>query len=155
VPFDGMSAVKRTIPGAQLVAVARLFSVLSEPNRLGLVQALRDGPLTVSELVEASGMKPASVSKHLGLLHHHRLMKRRREGICVRYEVLDPAVFVLCKLTCGKVGRDARRAGQGTEDGPWLASCGVAVAGTVLMGYKPGQHPKTSRKATVKWLRLL
>jgi DNA-binding transcriptional ArsR family regulator len=51
---------------AQLAAVARLFSVLSEPSRLGLVQALRDGPLTVSELVKANGMKQANVSKHLG-----------------------------------------------------------------------------------------
>ena len=67
----------------QLTAVAGVFSVLSEPGRLGLVQALRDGPLTVSELVEASGMKQPNVSKHLGLLHLRGLVKRRREGIVV------------------------------------------------------------------------
>ncbi|MCX6925670.1 MAG: metalloregulator ArsR/SmtB family transcription factor [Verrucomicrobia bacterium] len=89
----------------QLAAVARLFSVLSEPSRLALLQALRDGPLTVSELVEASGMRQANVSKHLGVLYHHRLVKRRREGICIRYEVLDPMVFTLCNLACGKAGR--------------------------------------------------
>jgi ArsR family transcriptional regulator len=77
---------------------------LSEPGRLVLLQALRDGPLTVSDLVEASGMKQANVSKHLGLLHQHWLVQRRREGICVRYEVLDPMVFALCKLACGKLG---------------------------------------------------
>jgi len=90
----------------QLAAIARLFSVLSEPSRLVLLQALRDGPLTVSELVEVSGMKQANVSKHLGLLYHHRLVKRQREGICVRYEVLDPMVFALCNLVCGKMGRE-------------------------------------------------
>ena len=88
----------------QLAAIARLFSVLSEPSRLVLLQALRDEPLTVSELVEASGMKQANVSKHLGLLCHHRLVKRQRDGICVRYEILDPVVFELLKLGCGKVG---------------------------------------------------
>jgi DNA-binding transcriptional ArsR family regulator len=92
----------------QLAAVARVFSVLSEPSRLVLLQALRDGPLTVSELVEASGMKQANVSKHLGMLHQHRLVERRREGICVRYEILDPMVFALCNLVCGKVGRDVK-----------------------------------------------
>jgi DNA-binding transcriptional ArsR family regulator len=95
---------------AQLAAVARVFSVLSEPSRLALVQALRDGPLTVSELVEASGMKQANISKHLGMLHQHRLVKRQREGTCVRYEILDPMVFALCKLVCGKVGRDVKYA---------------------------------------------
>ena len=87
----------------QLAAVARVFSVLSEPSRLVLLQALRDGPLTVSELVEASGMKQANVSKHLGVLHHHRLVKRQRESICVRYEIADPIVFALCELVCGKM----------------------------------------------------
>jgi DNA-binding transcriptional ArsR family regulator len=60
----------------QLAAVARLFCVLSEPSRLALVQALRNGPLTVNELVKASGMKQANVSKHVGLLHQHRLVSR-------------------------------------------------------------------------------
>jgi len=49
--IDDMSAGKRKMSAAQLTAVAGVFSVLSEPGRLGLVQALRDGPLTVSELV--------------------------------------------------------------------------------------------------------
>ena len=92
---------------AQFAAAARLFSVLSEPSRLGLVRALRDGPLTVSELVPARGMKQANVSKHLVVLYHHRQVSRRREGICVRYEILDPVVFAPCNLACGKAGRDA------------------------------------------------
>jgi DNA-binding transcriptional ArsR family regulator len=99
-----MSAVKQKMSAPQLAAVARLFSALSGPSRLALVQALRDGPLTVSELVEATGMKQANVSKHLGLLYHHRLVKRQREGIGVRYEFSDPVVFELLKLACGKVG---------------------------------------------------
>ena len=141
--------------GAQLAAVAWVFSALSGPSRLVLLEALRGGPLTVSELVEASGMKQANVSKHLGVLHYHRLVSRRREDICIRYEVADTVVFALCELACGKAGRGANYVGQGTGDGSRAASCGATVAGTVLIGYKPGQHPKTSRKATVKWLRLL
>jgi DNA-binding transcriptional ArsR family regulator len=103
-----MSAVKQKMSAPQLAAVARLFSALSEFSRLVLVQALRDGPLTVSKLVEASGMKQANVSKQLGMLYQHRLVKPQRDGICVRYEVLDPMVFALCNLACGKVGRDVK-----------------------------------------------
>ena len=99
-----MSAVKQKMSAPQLAAVARLFSALSEPSRLVLLHALREGPLTVSELVEASGMKQANVSKHLGLLYEHRLVKRQREGIWIRYEVSDPMVFELINLACGKVG---------------------------------------------------
>ena len=94
----------------QLEAVSRLFSVLAEPSRLALLQALHDGPLTVTELVEATGMKQANVSKHLGLLHDHSLVKRQREGISVRYEIADPMIFALCNLVCGKMERDVKRA---------------------------------------------
>ena len=92
----------------QLEAVARLFSVLSEPSRLVLLQALHGGPLTVTELVEACGMKQANVSKHLGILHDHHLVKREREGISIRYEIADPMIFSLCNLVCGKMERDVK-----------------------------------------------
>jgi DNA-binding transcriptional ArsR family regulator len=95
--------------GAQLAAASRLFAVLSEPSRLQLLQALHDGPSTVSELTEACGMKQANVSKHLGVLHGHHLVKREREGTCVRYTIADPMVFSLCHLVCGKMERDAKQ----------------------------------------------
>jgi len=91
----------------QLTVVARLFAVLSEASRLALLQALHDGPLTVNQLVEASGMKQANVSKQLAILHDHRLVKREREGTSISYQIADPLVFSLCDLVCGKIKKDA------------------------------------------------
>jgi DNA-binding transcriptional ArsR family regulator len=101
---------KGALSQAQLQAVARMFDVLSQPSRLHLLQALHSGPLTVGELVEATGMKQANVSKHLGVLHAHHLIGRERAGTRVRYEIADPLIFSLCQLVCGKVERDARAA---------------------------------------------
>lgn len=91
----------------QLDVVARLFSVLSETNRLFLLQTLHGGPLSVNELVEATGMKQANVSKQLAILHDHHLVKRERQGTSIRYEIADPMVFSLCNLVCGKMAKDA------------------------------------------------
>ena len=102
------TATRKTLAPAQLEAIACLFAVLAEPSRLRLLQALHDRPLTVSELIKASGMKQANVSKHLAVLHDHRLVRRRREGVCVRYEILDPMIFALCDLVCGKMQRDVK-----------------------------------------------
>jgi DNA-binding transcriptional ArsR family regulator len=104
------SGKDRNFSGEQLVAVSRLFAVLSEPSRLQLLQALHDGPRTVSDLVEACRMKQANVSKHLGVLHTHHLVRRERAGACVRYEIADPMIFSLCNLVCGKMERDFRKA---------------------------------------------
>src|SRR5678816_2183699 len=105
-----MSIRKKALSTEQLEAVARLFGVLAEPSRLALLQVLRAGPLNVSELMEACDMKQANVSKHLGVLHDHRLVKRERDGISIRYEIADPMIFSLCNLVCGKMERDAQRA---------------------------------------------
>jgi len=98
----------KVLSADQLAAVSRLFAVLSEDSRLVLLQALHDGPLTVNELVTASGLKQANVSKQLAILHDHRLVKREREGTSIRYEIADPMVFSLCNLVCGKMARDAQ-----------------------------------------------
>ena len=98
----------KQLTSSQLAAVARLFSVLSESSRLVLLQALHAGPLTVNELVEATGMKQANVSKQLAILHDHHLVKRERDGTFIRYEITDPMVFSLCNLVCGKMKKDAQ-----------------------------------------------
>ncbi len=97
----------KPLSAGQLDAVARLFGVLSESSRLALLQLLHAGPLTVNELVEASGMKQANVSKQLAILHDSHLVKREREGTSIRYEIADPIVFSLCNLVCGKMAKDA------------------------------------------------
>jgi len=100
----------KTLSPVQLAVVARLFAVLSEPSRLYLLQSLHDGPLSVTELVEACEMKQANVSKHLAVLHNHHLVKRERDGIVIRYEIADPMIFSLCNLVCGKMERDTKKA---------------------------------------------
>ena len=99
---------KQKMSSAQVDAVSRLFRVLSEPSRLVLLQALHNGPLSVTELIDACSMKQANVSKHLGVLHDHRLVRRKREGVSIRYEIADPMIFALCELVCGKMEKDAR-----------------------------------------------
>lgn len=108
-PCSNMSrARKKNLSAGQLDAVARLFAVLSQPSRLVLLQALHSGPLSVGQLVLKCAMKQANVSKHLAVLHDHHLVKRKRSGASVRYEIADPMVFSLCELVCGKFERDAK-----------------------------------------------
>ena len=104
-----MSTKKLALSYDQLLAVAGLFRVLAEPSRLAILQALHDGPLTVTQLMEACAMKQANVSKHLAVLHQQHLVKRKRQGISISYEIADPMIFSLCSLVCGKMEKDAKR----------------------------------------------
>jgi len=44
------------------------WAALMEPNRLHIVELLRDGPLTVGEITERLGLQQPQVSKHLKVL---------------------------------------------------------------------------------------
>lgn len=76
-------------------ALADYFKVFSEPNRLAVLEALRDGPLNVTAVVEKTGLSQALVSKHLKLLMIAGVVSRHPEGSLVFYEVIDREVFRL------------------------------------------------------------
>jgi DNA-binding transcriptional ArsR family regulator len=81
--------------------IADRFKALAEPARLRILTALREGELTVGELVARTGLNQANLSKHLQLLHTLRFVARRKDGVFVRYRLLNNDVFVLCDIMCG------------------------------------------------------
>ena len=86
-----------------LELVAGRFRVLAEPTRLLILKELFGGELTVSDLVEATGLNQANVSKHLGLLRTSGFVNRRKEGVYAWYRVADPSVLQLCDIMCGRL----------------------------------------------------
>ena len=75
--------------------LADYFKVFSEPNRLAVLEALRQGPLNVTAVVEKTRLSQALVSKHLKLLTIAGVVQRRPEGSLVYYDVIDRSVFKL------------------------------------------------------------
>jgi len=71
---------------------ALLCKALAHPTRLLIIEELRDGPRSVSELVERLGMRQSNLSQHLGLLRDRRLVVARRDGQTVYYRLHDARV---------------------------------------------------------------
>lgn len=88
--------------------IAERFKALAEPARLQILAALRQRDLTVTELVEETGLGQANVSKHLQLLHTMGFVERRKAGLFVYYALADQSVFDLCDLMCGRIESHAR-----------------------------------------------
>jgi len=91
-----------------LERLADRFRALGECNRLAILSALRSGERTVSELMEATGLGQANLSKHLGVLHVQGFVARRREGVHVIYALADDDVFRICDILCSGLEREAR-----------------------------------------------
>ena len=52
-----------------------LWTALTEPNRLHIVELLRDGPLTVGEIAQRLGLQQPQVSKHLKVLNEAEIVE--------------------------------------------------------------------------------
>ncbi len=91
---------------------AHLCRALAHPTRLLIIDELRDGPRSVSELVEHLGLRQSNLSQHLGILRDQRLVVTRRDGQTVYYSLRDPRVtqaFDLLRQVLRTVLREGER----------------------------------------------
>jgi DNA-binding transcriptional ArsR family regulator len=79
--------------------IAEVFRVLSDPTRVRVIQVLiRDGESCVGDLAEQVEMSQSSVSHHLRILRHFRLVRSQRRGREVVYTPDDSHVERLLRL---------------------------------------------------------
>lgn len=88
--------------------VAEVFRVFGDATRLLLLQALKQGPRNVGQLVDELGTTQANISKHLRILYQAGLLTRERQGNSVLYAIDDDIVFPMCQLVCDKLNREAQ-----------------------------------------------
>jgi DNA-binding transcriptional ArsR family regulator len=80
------------------VIKAKLFRGFSDMSRLLLLEALRDGPLTVTALVERTGLTQSNVSNHLACLRDCGLVTASAQGRYAFYRLSDERVAALLSL---------------------------------------------------------
>lgn len=56
------------------------LSALAEPNRMNIVELLRDGPLAVGEIADRLGLRQPQASKHLKVLSDSRIVEVKAEA---------------------------------------------------------------------------
>lgn len=72
---------------------AKLFRGFSDPSRLAILEVLRLRPMTVSEIVEATGLSQSNTSNHLGCLRDCGLVNAIQQGRFTSYQLADPRVM--------------------------------------------------------------
>lgn len=92
-------AISRAIVGAMSEIREELYQLhasvckgFADPKRLILINALRDGERSVTELCEVTRIQQANASQHLAILKSKGLVTSRREGQRVYYKVTSPKI---------------------------------------------------------------
>jgi DNA-binding transcriptional ArsR family regulator len=87
---DAVREVRETLIGDRAAAaLAATFSVLGDPTRVRLLDALARRELCVCELAELIGSSDSAVSHQLRLLRSLRLVRSRRSGRMIFYTLDD------------------------------------------------------------------
>ena len=81
--------------------IAARMRVIGDPNRIRILDLLREDELSVTELTERLGTSQQNTSKHLGVLLQAGIVARRKDGNSSIYSIADTGVYDLCEQVCG------------------------------------------------------
>ena len=82
-------AKKEALPQEEMERLARLFGALGDESRLRIIMALVSGEMCVCDLAAFIGISESAVSHQLRRLRDMALVKRRREGQVLYYNLDD------------------------------------------------------------------
>ena len=77
---------------------ASICQTLANPKRLEVIDRLRDGEHSVTELAEAMKISQANLSQHLAVMRQKGIVATRREGLNVFYRLSNPKIIKACDL---------------------------------------------------------
>ncbi|PMQ01304.1 MAG: transcriptional regulator [Dictyoglomus sp. NZ13-RE01] len=76
----------------QLQNITDFLNTLAHPLRLKIILQLSENPLSVTELMKALEVRQPNLSQHLSLLKRLRILKTKRKGRSVYYQLSHPEV---------------------------------------------------------------
>lgn len=77
---------------------AHICKGLADPKRLLILNALRNGERSVTDICEELDLPQANVSQHLAVLRERGLADTRRDGQRVFYSVTSPKIIAAMDL---------------------------------------------------------
>jgi len=72
---------------------ANICSVFSNPKRLEIIDILRDGEKSVSEIMKRTKISKTNLSQHLSLMRDRGIVTSRREGQNIYYSISNKKII--------------------------------------------------------------
>ncbi len=87
-----MKKKSRDPKAAAAIETALLLKAVADPDRLKIVESLRHGSKTVTDLAKILRAEIVNVSHHLGVLRRRKIVSYQKKGRFVNY-TLNPDVY--------------------------------------------------------------
>lgn len=77
---------------------AEFCKTFSNPKRLAILCHLKEGEMTVSDIIDKLGIPKANVSQHLSVMRMTGILKTRRDGLNICYSITNKEIIKACSL---------------------------------------------------------
>ncbi len=77
---------------------ANICQTLAHPTRLEVIDHLRAGEMSVTDLAKALQISQSNMSQHLSLMRQKGIVNTRKEGLNVYYRLANPKIIQACGL---------------------------------------------------------
>ncbi|MDD0856676.1 metalloregulator ArsR/SmtB family transcription factor [Arthrobacter alpinus] len=105
-----VALVKSQMPrDIDVVELAAIFGLLSDPGRVRILTALLSGEMCVCDVAATTGLSESGVSHALRLLRASRVVEVRRSGRMAYYSLADSHVSILLELGLKHVGHTGQQ----------------------------------------------
>lgn len=85
---------------ANATAMAGRLKLMSHPERLLMLCRMVEGEVSVSALVDLTGLSQSSVSQHLAMLREEGVVQIRGEAQTRFYSLKDPVMVAIINALC-------------------------------------------------------
>jgi len=77
---------------------SKIYKLMANAKRLEILNLLKGGEMTVTQMINEMGIRKANVSQHLAILRYLKMVKVKRVGKNAFYTITDARIVEPCKL---------------------------------------------------------
>ena len=91
---------------------AEMCKVFSNPTRLEILNLLGDKEMSVTELIEKTGLSQANISQHLSIMKSKGIVTSDRKGKNIYYRLTNPKIIkafdIIREVLAEKLKKDGK-----------------------------------------------
>lgn len=98
MPRDMKMGMGGKMMGPMMDPRTRFFMALANDHRLKMIELLKDGEKSSSEIMDALGLYASVVSRHLTMLRNVGIVASRKEGVIIYFRLADENVLKIIDI---------------------------------------------------------
>ncbi len=95
---------------------SEIFEALAHPNRIRILDFLREGPRCNCEIAPALGIEQSNLSRHLKILLQAGILYSWKDGLRVNFKVVDARTFRLLDIATALARKDVEKKAEALQE---------------------------------------